>query len=223
MTKKTNSPNPLIYGGPAHRHFDVQNSSTTLLAAAATFTGAKQLNTAQGALVTIKTDQVGTLFIDLSDDGTNWEVLGGAGFPVAANVYEEHSIFKGSRYIRVRFTNTSGSTQTVMRLYTYYGDYDGQSETFRSVTSADLTAGVSINSSTSATVLSARGDRKYVALSVSGDTVWIKLQTAATDDVKKGIRVPAGFTYEFFPDLVYTGEISAISDTGAATIFPTEF
>lgn len=227
MSKKTNGPNPLIYGGqPAHKHYDQSNSTTTPLAASATFTGTKQLNTSPGALVTVKTDQAGTLHIDLSDDGTNWEASEGnsGGYAVAANTYEEHTVFKNSRYIRVRFTNTSGSPQTFLRLHTYYGEFGSESsKAFRPVATADVPAGVAINAAASTTVLSARGDRRYVALSVTGDTVWVKLQAASTDNDKKGIRIPAGTTYEFFPELVYTGEISAISDSTSATIYATEF
>jgi hypothetical protein len=64
------------------------------------------------------------LYFDFSNDGTNWNVFPPAGFTLTAGVYEAHKALKAGRYFRARVTNTSGSNQTYLRLYTYFGVFD---------------------------------------------------------------------------------------------------
>lgn len=99
------------------------NTSTTPLAASATFTGDWEQNAQSEAMVSVKTDGAGTLYFDFSNDGVNadstFPVLG---FTVAANIHEFHTAVKGPRYFRVRYVN-GDTTQTYMRLYTYFGTF----------------------------------------------------------------------------------------------------
>ena len=91
------------------------NSSTTALAAGATFTGAAEdVHRFESAIVACKTDQAGSLYVDFSTDGNNWDST--LTFSIAASVNEVHRITITRRYFRVRVTNTSGSAQTYMRL-----------------------------------------------------------------------------------------------------------
>jgi len=100
------------------------NNSTTPLNTGATFTGAAEQNNFPDVYVSCITDQAGTLFFDFSNDGTNWNVLPPAGFTLVAGVHEAHKALKAGRYFRARVVNTSGSNQTYLRLYTYFGQFN---------------------------------------------------------------------------------------------------
>lgn len=98
------------------------NASTTLLTSSSTFTGTSELNSANDVMVTVKTDQEGTLYMDFSPDGTNWDST--LSFKYDPNrINPPHILVKGNRYFRVRFTNDSSSDQTYLRLNTYYGSF----------------------------------------------------------------------------------------------------
>ena len=100
------------------------NSTTTPLASGATFTGTGEQNQFPDVYVSCITDQAGKLYFDFSNDGTNWNVFPPNGFDLTANVHEAHKALKSGRYFRARVTNTSGSAQTYLRLYTYYGEFE---------------------------------------------------------------------------------------------------
>ena len=106
-----NSNNPL--------HADSNNTSTTPLASGATYTGTGTLNNQPDVMVSLQTDNTGTLYFDFSNDGTNWTVFPVNGFEVASGVHEFHVAVKGPRYFRVRLVNDTGA-QSYLRLYTYY-------------------------------------------------------------------------------------------------------
>jgi len=74
--------------------------------------------------VSLKTDQSGILYTEFSGNGRDWDsVFPPTGFNVAAGVHEFHTGVKLGRYFRVRFENNSGSDQTYLRLYTYFGNH----------------------------------------------------------------------------------------------------
>ena len=100
------------------------NNSTTPLTAGSTFTGTAEQNNFPDVYVSCITDQAGVLYFDFSNDGTNWNVFPPAGFTLTAGVHEAHKALKAGRYFRARVTNTSGSNQTYLRLYTYFGVFD---------------------------------------------------------------------------------------------------
>lgn len=100
------------------------NSTTTPLSSGATFTGTGEQNQFPDVYVSCITDQAGKLYFDFSNDGTNWNVFPPDGFDLTANVHEAHKALKAGRYFRARVTNTSGSAQTYLRLYTYYGEFE---------------------------------------------------------------------------------------------------
>ena len=99
------------------------NSTTTPLSSGATFTGTGEQNQFPDVYVSCITDQAGKLYFDFSNDGTNWNTFPPAGFDLTANVHEAHKALKAGRHFRARVTNTSGSAQTYLRLYTYYGEF----------------------------------------------------------------------------------------------------
>lgn len=96
------------------------NSTTTPLTASSTFTGTGELNSYPDVFVSIATDQNGEYFLEFSPDGTNWD----SSIPYkfrTDGISTPHSISKGNRYFRIRFTNTSSSDQTYLRIKTSYG------------------------------------------------------------------------------------------------------
>lgn len=100
---------------------DRGNSSTTALSAGATFTGdADDVQNYSSVIVAVKTDQSGTMYMEFSPDGQNWD--SSFSFTVEAGLNEVHRLTVTRQYYRTRFTNTSASPQTYMRLQTSYGD-----------------------------------------------------------------------------------------------------
>ena len=93
------------------------------------------------------------------------------------------------------------------------------------ITSATVNAGISVGSAASVLILAANADRKRFFISSTVEGVFIKLQTAATDNDTKGILVPEDYTFDSEEEQgeVYTGEVSAISVTGTATVYGTEY
>lgn len=99
---------------------DTDNSSSTPLNAGVTFTGvAKDVILYNSLIVSCKTDQNGTLYVDFSTDGTNWDST--ITFDSQANLNEVHGVTVSKKYARIRFTNTSASNQTFFRLQTLLG------------------------------------------------------------------------------------------------------
>lgn len=99
---------------------DAGNSTTTPLSGGATFTGTAAQNDSPDIMVTCKTDAAGTLYVDLSADGVNYDTQ--IPYTVAASSGEFHIVVKGPRYHRVRFVNGSDA-QTYLRLATYTGTF----------------------------------------------------------------------------------------------------
>lgn len=100
----------------------VDNSSTSTLTAGSTFTGTAELNEHSDVMVQVTTDQNGTLYMEFSPDGTNWDTSLTFYYDTA-RINPPHILVKGYRYYRTRFTNTSASAQTYLRLDTYFGGF----------------------------------------------------------------------------------------------------
>jgi len=92
-----------------------------------------------------------------------------------------------------------------------------------------ISGGTTLNSSTSSVIAVANPDRIYFSVNsnFSDKACWIKLQSATTDNDKKGIFLnekEKGITmWEMPVDNIYTGEISAIADSGSPVVFVTEY
>ncbi len=102
----------------------VGNTTTTPLASLATFIGTGEQNQFPDVYVSCITDQAGTLYFEFSNDNANWNIFPPSGFTLTAGVHEAHKALKAGRYFRIRIVNTSGSAQTYLRAYTYYGIFD---------------------------------------------------------------------------------------------------
>jgi len=94
---------------------------------------------------------------------------------------------------------------------------------------AVLSSGIAINATTSTLILAAQAagvaDRILVIVYNEGPRdAWIKFQAASVDNFKKGFIIPKNTSLTILEnDDIYTGEISAITSTGTATLYLTTF
>ena len=95
-------------------------SDTANVAASGTFTSTQQTCSNAGAIVgTIFADQAGTLFVDQSSDGTNYDTVTSQATTASSTAAgSSFSVAVVAPYFRIRWTNGSGvSATTVKRLY----------------------------------------------------------------------------------------------------------
>ncbi len=98
-----------------------------------------------------------------------------------------------------------------------------------STDTATVQAGITLNDSTSVMVIAANPSRRglHVNCNFPDKASWVKLQAASVDNDKKGIFLnekEKGVTHWDMPsDRIYTGEISAIADSGTPVIYVTEY
>lgn len=98
------------------------NSTETALTSGSTFTGDWEMNNHPDLVVSVKTDQNGTLYVDFSPDGVNNDSTLSFIYDTS-KLNKPHRLVKGSRYTRVRFENTSASDQTFLRLNLSFGTF----------------------------------------------------------------------------------------------------
>lgn len=97
---------------------DASNSSTTNLAAGATFTGlATSTLGVVGIQVSLKTDQNATVYVDQSPDGTNWDIVDSYAYYASIGSFGI-TIQAINSYVRVRVKNNGSATTTYLRLQT---------------------------------------------------------------------------------------------------------
>lgn len=112
------------------------NSTSTPLSAGATFTGSWTDSLGYATLVvSCKTDQAGSLFVDFSTDASNADST--LTYSVAASTNELHRLTITKRYFRVRFTNTAGSAQTYLRLQLLVGNHPLLTSSLNSTITSD--------------------------------------------------------------------------------------
>ncbi len=97
---------------------------------------------------------------------------------------------------------------------------------------ATVSDAIELNSSTSIKIADANPNRIFFRVNIDGimgnDSVFIKLQSASVDDIKKGMWIgrqgnvfKIGWTMP--SDEKYIGEISAIAASGSPEVFVTEY
>ena len=86
------------------------------------FVGAGEQNDFNYVGVNLQTDESGTLTFEFSQNGTDWSSYPTQEFTVVAGINEVHGAWKGTRYIRPKFTGADGS-RTFFRIRTMYS-YD---------------------------------------------------------------------------------------------------
>ena len=115
---------------------DLNNSTTTPLNASTTYTGTgTDVSAYPSVVVACKTDKDGTLYIEFSPDNTNWD--SSLSFSVSAGVNEVHRLSVTRRYFRVRFTNTSITNQTYLRLQSLLGSQQALTSALNSTVQSD--------------------------------------------------------------------------------------
>lgn len=92
------------------------DASTTALGASGTYNTPSPFTTAGSAKVvgTVFTDQAGTVYVDQSSDGTNWDAT--SSVSVTANTPTSFSVEVVAPYGRLRYVN-GATAQTKLRLY----------------------------------------------------------------------------------------------------------
>jgi len=99
------------------------NSSSTLLTAGSTFTGTWEDVSAFDAItLAAATDQDGSLILEFSPDGTNTDSTL-TRYYRTGEINPPHRFTVTRKFARVKFTNTSASDQTYLRLQTMLGSY----------------------------------------------------------------------------------------------------
>lgn len=98
------------------------NSTTTLLAAAAVFTGVwEDVSGYDSVVIAAKTDQDGSYSVQFSPDGVNAD-SSLTRYYRTAKINAPHRFTITRKYCRIVFTNDSASDQTYLRMQTSYGD-----------------------------------------------------------------------------------------------------
>lgn len=123
---------------------ETNNSSDAILLAGSSFTGyTTDVSTYSSLAISVKTDQDGTLFIDFSSNGIDFDST--LSYSVTASVNEVHRITVTRRFYRVRFTNTSVSNQTFFRLQSLVGEFTGLNSALNSIIQQDADAIITRN------------------------------------------------------------------------------
>jgi hypothetical protein len=192
------------------------NTSITPLNNGVTFTGTGEQNLYSDVFVVCKTDQSGLLYFDFSVDNTNWETFPSSGFTVTAGIQEAHKAVKAGRYFRVRMTNNSGSNQTYLRLYTYYGAFDQLNAPLTNTPSSDS------DSITTKSVIIGQTDAgqfKFVGVDENGNlkTAIENPKTAFGELSIAELTPVAQISFEYSSTLNTQLVTSAVTGTGTVT------
>lgn len=89
---------------------------------------------------------------------------------------------------------------------------------------ATLSDAIALNTMTSTTIATANANRiVFIVSNPSNMDIWLKLQAANVDNVKKGIFITKGTVWTMPTDNIYTGEISAIGNLVSLNVYVTEY
>lgn len=117
----------------------VNNSSTTNLTAASTFTGLADGAVGYGSVgILFKTTQNATVQVQQSPDGTNWDWVDT--YTVLANVGDRRTFALVGAFVRVLVTNNGGISTTTLRLQTILSPIPSTESTAPVATTAPSTA-----------------------------------------------------------------------------------
>lgn len=113
-----------------------ENITSTPLNAGQTFTGGvEDVSGFDSIVIACKTDKDGAMYVDFSTDGTNFDST--LTYTVTANTNEVHRIVCTRPFARVRFTNSSSSNQTYLRLSAMKGSYGALTSTLNTTIQSD--------------------------------------------------------------------------------------
>lgn len=177
------------------------NSSETLLAASASFTGEwEDVSAYESVVVAVKTDQDGSFTIQFSPDGTNQDSTL-TRYYRTGQIEAPHRFTITRRYMRIVFTNDSASNQTYLRLQTTLGSRTDLNAPCDSTLAQDFDA----------TVVRPTVYNTEVALGLrQGHTLWNKF--GYNQDIDVGTEVVASFGGTFTP-LTTATTLTIVSDS----------
>ena len=150
--------------------------------------------------------------MEFSVDGSNWDAS--LNYNVLANTDETHGIAVSRKFYRVRFTNTSVSTQGFLRLQSIYGERSAPNSTLNSV--LQLNSDSIVTRSISEETLITEG--KYTGRSIlnrSGRNPDIDIATTP-EDIWNGAGIYTGFPIGAAEE--FEAFSSSSSDFGTLTI-----
>lgn len=228
---------------PLQGFVSADNSSVVFLANAGVFTGLwEDCSPYASVAVTILSDQAGTLEIDFSPDKTNPDVA--LTYAVAASVPLSVVVPVVEGFSRTKFTNSGGSTQTVMRLQTILsnqssggsvGAGSADSGTTRVVLAPATSGGYTISktlsaATTNATSVKASAGQVYgwYVSNINASPAYFKLYnkasapTVGTDVPVMTITIPgnatgAGSNINWVHGIAFATGIAFAITTGATT------
>jgi hypothetical protein len=99
--------------------------STTVIGV---YIGTSELTIHPDAMISIKSNKVGTMYLDFSDDNALWNTFPVNGFQTIVNNHEFHTFVKGFRYFRIRWENLDTTATTYFRINTYFGMFQQGNE-----------------------------------------------------------------------------------------------
>ena len=160
------------------------------------FTGAGEQNDFNYVGVNLQTDEAGTLTFEFSQDGTNWSSYPTQEFDIASGINEVHGAWKGTRYVRPKFSGADGS-RTYFRIRTMYS--------YAPITlSAPLNQPISSDSDANIV--------RAVSIGANPNGVFINDPTSGVDDNNSSASVLSGATSGF------TGNWSDVSSYSSLSV-----
>ncbi len=115
-----------MYGGPAHKHHDKENSQITALDSREITSGAWQNNTAQDVMISFDVPSEVILIMQFSDDGGTSQTEERVNLDANSNGLLLRK--KGSKSFRLCVMNEKDYTLSYTRVYVYYGDFNVSNE-----------------------------------------------------------------------------------------------
>lgn len=190
---------------------DANNSSSAPLSSSATFTGeTTDVSTYTSFVVACFSNVAGTLFVEFSTDGTNWD--GSLQFNVSASLNEVHRLTVTRRYVRVRYVNGSVA-QTTFRLQAIKGFQQTITSSLGSLIQRDadaiLTRGIDFEASV------AQGLFQGVSIILKSGRNPAIASNSVPEDIWNGSAVYSGFPTTEAEEFQVLS--SSASDTGTYT------
>lgn len=196
------------------------NSTTEPIASGQIWMGiAHDVSRYNSVLGSVLTDQNGTMWMEASVDGVNWDEA--AGVPVIANVPAFRRVTITRSHYRCRFENTSSEDQTFLRLQTILGEKEATTSSIDGTISQSADAVVVRSLSEETTIAEGKMDG-YSIVTKSGYNPDIdKTLARLPEDIWGGNGVYSGFpdgaaeTIEIFS----SDDDDSASGSGARQVF----
>jgi hypothetical protein len=197
------------------------NTTNTPLGSDETFTGEGEQNNYPDVMVSCKTDAAGTLYLDFSSDGTNWETSRENGYSVLSGENVIRTELKGPQWFRVRLVNGTAA-QSYLRLYSYYGSFNQSDDPPNSLLAFSTTDLLGNGATYDSGVLDLREYTQVqtdILSAGAGGTITIDfVRDAAGSDILRTLTIPyvADSGYKTFSSLAFTPHVRYRFTTSSA-------